>query len=245
MIALLITFDTGEIPSGIVVRGIAPPTSTGDCLPAVKDVSKPDTRVYGLGQVLKMLDFGDASSLKFCSLRSWFKDGQHIILTRDPKKFFTLSKYSRKIKCMTKIQKAKYCIEQAIALEVAYPNIRIFETMAKAYRLRAKQYLWHNNKQKLDENKIKQQVLDRMKVEVKMQESPYMPRETQQYKQMFNIKYREEVIKIQNDYWETMKQQIYNVSYKLDQKQLELINQQIEEEFSVEELKSVLGPGKF
>lgn len=214
-------------------------------LPACKDLTKPDTRIYGLGQVLKMLDFGDASSLKFCSLRSWFKDGQHIILTRDPKKFFTLSKYSRKIKCMTKIQKAKYCIEQAIALEVAYPGIKIFDTMAQAYRIRAKQYLWNNNKVRIDENQLKESILKKMTVEVKMQESPYMPRETRQYRDMFNIKYRQEVIKIQADYWETMKQHMYNVSYKLNEKELQLINQQIEAEFSTEELKSVLGPGKF
>jgi len=206
-------------------------------LKANKDVSKPDTRVYGLGQVLKMLDFGDASTIKFCSLRAWYLPGdEHIILTRNPEKFFNLGKYSRKTKIYNNKKFAEYCIQQAIALEESYSGLKIFDTMAYAFRNKAK-ILLQNNTDKYNKmcSKIK------TNGECKRAYSEFMNKETQIYQLLNNIKYRKTQYKIQGQYWEFMKTIEKIRTDKLNKLELEYINKQIEAEFSSEELKTVLG----
>jgi hypothetical protein len=101
-----------------------------------------DERNYGLGQILKFIEFGPPNIIKFCSLRAWYTDlhSQHIYLTRDPSKFLTLAKYSRKALHMSDTQLAKYCYDQALALLVAYPGINYFKRMADAYIKAGKYY---------------------------------------------------------------------------------------------------------
>mgnify|MGYP004443763831 CR=1 FL=1 len=214
-------------------------------LPANPDPSKPDTRVFGLGQVLKMLDFGDLSTLNFCSLRSWFIGPDKIILTRDPKKFFKLSKYSRKTKTLTPQKYAQYLLQQALCLNQVYKGIKIFDTMAEMYTKKARQVLIIYNC--ADQYKsVYQKAVNFVAKDSRQLTSKYQQEETSTYKILNFVKERETCYKIFGSYWETMKMLEEQADYsKLSPEQLQLVNQQIEAEFSSEELKSVLGYKNF
>jgi hypothetical protein len=209
---------------------------------AIKDVTQPDSRVYGLGQVLKMLDFGDISSLKFCSLRAWYKNSNEIYLTRDPSKFFSLSKYSRKIKTYNNYHAAIYCLQQAEALIVNYAGITIFETMAEAYMMKAKQFIKHASaKDQKSYNKKMDKMNKRMKNIMKKKISPHAMQEDAIQTLVFDISKRNKSYKITGNYWETMQKLEKQNTILPTKDEAALINQQIEAEFMVEELKSVLG----
>lgn len=98
-----------------------------------------DSRTYGLGQILKMLDFGGPDSFAFCSLNAWYTDigTGHIMLTRNVGKLFNLSNYSRKVKAMTNLAASQYLVDQAEALEASYGGIHIFDEAANCLLKRA------------------------------------------------------------------------------------------------------------
>lgn len=100
------------------------------------DTKECDDRTFGLGQILKFIEFGEGDSLKFCSLRAWIKDQKtgHVYLTRDPMRLFTQGKYSRKFLGMHTKEKVLYLLQQAEALEISYPKIDIFREIAKLLR---------------------------------------------------------------------------------------------------------------
>lgn len=214
-------------------------------VPAIKDVTKPDTRVYGLGQVLKMLDFGGLESIKFCSLRAWYKNKEEIILTRDPAKFWTLSKYSRKIKTMNNYQAAVYLLQQAEALYVSYKGLELFECMARAYIYAAKQFFKRCTSNQKRQYKRKLEKM-RRKIEIKMKKrySQYNMEENSNEREWYDIRYREDAWKIQGDYWEAMQYKERIRTDILTKEEAEYVNRQIAMEFRVEELKSVLGLNK-
>lgn len=202
-----------------------------------------DTRIYGLGQVLKMLDIGGPHTIKFCSLRAWYKDVNNIILTRDPAKFYDLAKYSRKIKTLTPIKRAAYLRMLAIALRADYSGIHIFEIMAQAYDAMAEKVesiYKIDTKSKSYRNKIKAAQNYFAKAE-RLTTSPHNDVETPTYQLLYDVAFRQENIKIIGGYWETMKRIERTAFYHLTTEQYELINQQIEAEFSTEELKSMMG----
>lgn len=210
---------------------------------AIKDVTKPDSRVFGLGQVLKMLDQGDQTSIKFCSLRAWLVDESHIMLTRDPKKFYNLSKYSRKIKCMNNIQAAQYCLDQAVALEMSYSKLKIFEAMAHAYRVKADEYLRTVNKQQVIEfkKKYESRLARQAKLNQRAEASRYEMAEDKYQRLIYNINYRKTSHKISDDYWTSL-QAIERVNTRvLTDDEARNVNRQIEEEFSVNDLYMSLG----
>lgn len=209
-------------------------------LPANPDPKKADSRVYGLGQVLKMLDFGGPESLKFCSLRSWYKDDNHIILTRDPKKFFTLAKYSRKFKNYTPIQQYQYLEDQATALDMSYRGIDIFDKMSKQYRKKARKIAQKYFITQKDINTIKQNIYrdyntDKFTkyIKIRQETTPYMMEENDTEQCIYEIGYREKYYKMQENktYWENMKAYERVRNEQLSQQSLKLINEQINAEF--------------
>lgn len=226
-------------------------------LPAHPDPSMPDTRVYGLGQVLKMLDFGGPDSLKFCSLRAWYIDAANIILTRDPKKFYTLGKYSRKIKSLRPLYQAAYLHQLGQSLDVNYPGLTIFHTVALAY-YNMRDYILRSYYKAIIQNKkvrkrfkrhlptheqlidMVQSIVDKLG-EAKEEKSQYEMPETPWEKILYDIKERKVMYKIQGDYWEFMKKIEKKAQYQLTDEQLKYANQQIKAEFDSEELKSLLG----
>lgn len=214
-------------------------------LPANPDPKKADKRVFGLGQVLKMLDIGGPESIKFCSLRAWVIDKYgHIILTRDPSKFTSLSKYSRKTKTYKIHQVIAYLLDQALALDVNYHGLQYFDAMSQSYKEKAYQLLKLCGTTKRERKVIIRQVFNKLPQRLKESrraESSYASQETPAYTLINNVCHREEQYKIVGDYWTTMQRIEKRLTTQLTPQQLELANQQINAEYSVEELKSSLG----
>lgn len=228
-------------------------------LHANPDPKQADRRVYGLGQILKMLDFGKPNALTFCSLRAWYTDEENIILTRNPAKFYTLGKYSRKIKTLRPLYKIAYLHNLGAALEINYPGITFFETVAKAYH-QAAQHIQDTHQHVITRNKVYWKMAKKLRTnnykiivqnllanfnqrqgEQRLQKTPYGLQEDITEQILYDIGQREEFYKIQGTYWETMSAQFHKAQYKLSDQQLARVNQQIEAEFSIEELKSLLG----
>jgi hypothetical protein len=206
-----------------------------------------DKRQFGLGQILKYLDVGDPSTFKFCSLRSWFKDPlkEEITLTRDPSKLFNKALYSIKYKSYNGKQQYLYHIQQAISYITNYPGIDIFTIMAEAHFKRANEirrtvYFKLDKKHKTIHNKIQEQLLlnkKDKKDEVEFTEDTFMNKILEK---LFNVKQREKYIDFYTNYWEQVKltEQVRTEVNSL--LELVYINQQIQLEFSTEELKSLL-----
>lgn len=222
-------------------------------LPASTSPDIADSRVMGLGQVLKMLDFGGPTSIKFCSLRAWYKDRSEtsIVLTRDPTKLFDQSKYSRKIKTMKTRERIAYYLTQAEAYRSSYGGIQIFELAAEMLEYQAKVLLlqWKPPKRVL--TKYKGDKLQYIKAfmnrttkpcQTKMNRDQALLREKiDRQNQYDDIGYRHTFYRIQEDYWSTMKKLERVCTETLTEEQAQYVNQQINAEFDIEELKSVLG----
>lgn len=177
-----------------------------------------DERISGIGQILKFIEFGPPQTIKFCSLRAWITDphSQHIYLTRDPSKFSTLGKYSRKALHLSNAKLAAYCRDQAKALLVAYPGISYFEDYAVAFLEIADYYdgeeLAVGYRRRID----RRRTLD---LEVSDPYNGYL------------YTAREKDIKIVGSYWETMKQLGEADHAHLTAEQLRYVNTQIDSEF--------------
>jgi hypothetical protein len=199
-----------------------------------------DDRIFGIGQICKFLEFGQPNSIKFCSLRAWYINKQQtkIRLTRDPKKFLTLGRFSRKMKSMTPVQKIIYLQDLAKALQSSYHGINYFDEMAYMYCLRAKA-LWTNYKipnslvqaERLKLQKVSGDVRDILPTNNEFDEIE-MPK--------YEVHLREHSYQVGNDYWETMKkiEKVSNRTY--DDESLQLVNQQINAEFDPLELRTLL-----
>jgi hypothetical protein len=206
-----------------------------------------DIRQFGLGQILKFLDKGDASTFKFCSLRSWFKnaDENEITLTRDPKKLYNKALYSIKYKNYNKKQQYLYHIQQAVSYLTNYPGIKIFEMVAFAHYkqariIRQNNVIKLNKKQKFVNNKIYEQFKlnqKEHKEDIEFTENTIMNRILSK---LFETKQREKYIDFYTNYWEQVQQQEKSRSEINSIKELEYINNQINAEFDTEELKSLL-----
>lgn len=209
------------------------------------DPSDPKACIYGLGQVLKFLEFGDASTFKFCSLNSWFKDAseQTIYLTRNIKKFADLGLYSRKTKAYNIPQKILFLRSQATALNKSYKGIKLFDTMANMYMILA-------NKLQKDAN-VPEQLLQHMTKKQEQKEyitalkhsmhQNYFTQMEKVYTEF--IAHRHTIIKIKENYWETM-QHVEKIHTEiLDEKTADYISQQIETELSIHVLKAMYDVG--
>lgn len=204
------------------------------------DPSDPHACIYGLGQVLKFLEFGDARTIKFCSLNSWFTDitETKIYLTRDIKKFLTISKYSRKFKNYTIKQRVQYCRDMATSFRTNYAKISLFMVLAQMYdsladRLMEEYKITH--KQMATFLKFQEQ-----KRQAKSQRKAY---DEQYFKNMEskadNVKHRATQHKIQDSYWETMQKIEKAHTSQLTDEQAAYISAQIRREISEEIIKSM------
>lgn len=180
-----------------------------------------DERMSGLGQILKFIEFGPPNTIKFCSLRAWYTNyhTQHIYLTRDPGKFTTLSKYSRKALHLSDAKIAQYCYDQALALKVSTGGIQYFDDMAKMY-IKIGRYYEHGT-QVIKHSYSKG--VDRRVT---------LPLEVSEQFNGYSYSPRRVCIKIDGTYWETMKK-IYSVNNtKLSEEELRVVNEQINSEFA-------------
>lgn len=201
-----------------------------------------DNRRHGIGQICKFLEFGPPDIIKFCSLRAWYinKSETKIRLTRDPAKFLTLSKYSRKTKTLDAQRKIIYLYDQALALEQSYKGLQYFDTMALCYRTQAEAL---RIRYKINKARMRKIYLD-YKAKRKQGESRlHLDDEdptTNEY-----VAFRQHVFKIDSDgYWETMKR-IEKASTRIyTPEQNEIANMYINAEFDSWELKHLLAPNK-
>lgn len=207
------------------------------------DPSTPNASIYGLGQVLKFLEFGDASIIKFCSLNAWFTDPteQLIYLTRDVHKFLTLGKYSKKAKTYTVLQKIAYLNDQAVSLILNYPNIQLFQHIAQHYMDLA-------NRIMQDEGLTPQIIINYIRRQEQLQNRyKYKPTSDlfiQYFAELENlyiecVQHRRVQFKIQGEYWETMKYHETKHEETLPLEQAIYISKLIENEVSIEVIKSM------
>jgi len=214
-------------------------------LDSVPDPSQPNASIYGIGQVLKFLEGGDASTIKFCSLRAWFTTPaeNEIYLTRDIGKFMTLSKYSRKTKNYTLLQKIIYLQDIAYSLEVNYPKIKYFMVIAEMYRKLAEKIRTDCKitTQHVEKFKLKQQIKEKVREQKQNFDSSYF--ENLEKDHYLNVQHRHDQYKIQNNYWETMKKIEKAHTDILTDEQADFVSRQIEQEISVHYIKSMYDVG--
>lgn len=199
-----------------------------------------DDRIFGIGQICKFLEFGQPNSIKFCSLRAWYVNKQctKIRLTRDPKKFLTLARFSRKMKSMPTPNKIIYLQDLAKALQASYKGLDYFDTMAYMYCLRAKA-LW-------TENNIPNSVVQAIRTKMqnvtgdKRTTLPTNDESDELEMPKYNVQLRQNAYKIEDSYWETMKK-IEKVSNRVYTKEMnDIVNLQINAEFDPQELSTLL-----
>jgi hypothetical protein len=198
-----------------------------------------DNRVFGIGQICKFLDFGNANTIKFCSLRAWYTNKQEtkIRLTRDPSKFLNLSRYSRKMKSMNLESKILYLYSLADALDASYKGLTYFDTMAFCYRRRATQLKMKYNvsTKQLEDTKHK---LERLTGDIRTTLS--MDDHLDPSFTYDDTTPRQSYYEIGDNYWDTMQRIERHDTRKYTQEQLDICNSQIETEFDSNELMKLL-----
>jgi len=192
------------------------------------DTKECDDRVYGIGQILKFIEFGQSESLKFCSLRAWIKNPKtnHIYLTRDPMRLFTQGKYSRKILNMKSAEKYIYLCQQAEALRISYPKINIFNKVADIIEAEAEIF----------KNKIRQETLEKAKLKIcKTTDAKRKKLIGETLANMFDeVGYREDEEKLLDgmSYWESISKIYYVNLTQLNDDEAAEVNRQMDIEFS-------------
>jgi len=211
-------------------------------LKANKDPSCPDMRIYGLGQVLKMLDIGDASTFKFCSLRSWFTspDENRIFLTRDPTKFLNLAKYSRKATKYKNEQLIAFYLGLADALHATYPRIKFFTKMAEVYERHAAHYADQVGI-KIDREKINKIIEKMSKGKERNASSNYEMEENEIETLLYDVGRREHYYALEKDYWSTIKILEQAHMTVLTESEAAYVNAAIENEIDSNSLLLLLG----
>jgi hypothetical protein len=209
-----------------------------------------DTRVGKLGQICKFLEKGAANSFKFCSLRSWYTnvlDSTKVTLTRNPAKLFTISQYAIKTKNMSNINKAKYLIQQAVDYEMNYPGIEIFQIMANACREQADILMQHSANLEIKVKHYEKMLIAKKKrLNEKQYEFTSRTDINKILMELFEIKSRSKYEDlIYEQYWDNIKvreNQRYDARTK---EEVDYINEQINAEFDIEELKTLVGVTNF
>lgn len=206
-----------------------------------------DSREYGLGQVCKFLEIGGPESFKFCSLRSWYKNSTEIILTRDPAKLYNLGKYARKTKTYSNAELYMYLLDQAISLKASYAGIQVFDIMAQAF-LQESEVIKANftKKDQLHYKRLTHAIQKQPTINQLLYGSDSR-KHTDNEDPIFeldeivlDIKHRHKQYKIYGTYWETMKRIEQVNTQTFTEEELTLINKQINAEFDLEVLKSML-----
>lgn len=190
-----------------------------------------DSRQYGLGQILKMLDFGGPNSFAFCSLNAWYTNygTGHIVLTRNVAKLFNLGNYSRKIKCMTNLAASQYLVDQAEALLVSYGGIHIFDEAAQCLLKRADMF-----RRAACYNKFRKRGSHDPRITLAL--------ENHLEQSIFHITFRNKYRNILHNasYWETVKSYEMVREKKLTGSALECVNSQIDALYPPGELRRLL-----
>lgn len=191
-----------------------------------KDPTGPeyDNRRYGLGQILKFIEFGKPDCIKFCSLRAWYLDSnsEHIYLTRNPAKFYDLGMYSRKLRTKNWQEARVFILEQAVALSVSYPKIDFFRAIINKYIQAAREI--SSDRQFKRAMQIVRERRQTLLLEVDAYDNVYS---------FYDKTPRKEYYKIgeNKSYWETVQSHERQQTMELTDEQAAYINSQINSEF--------------
>lgn len=91
-----------------------------------------------LGMILKFLNVGGYHTIDFCSVTCIpYDDGTKFKLARKPNRMTPLAHYSRNALKMTHGQFKQYLLDQAMAIDLAMPNMPFYREYAEAYRYHA------------------------------------------------------------------------------------------------------------
>lgn len=198
-------------------------------------LNEPDERQFGLGQILKFIEFGGPEIIKFCSLRAYLTDEitQHIYLMRNPAKFLHLSKYSRKTVHYRQHERIAYLLQQAEALRSMYPGIRYMQAMSDLYVETAKgictdRSAWHSAITTVKRQRDRRKTL-RLEPLESYNGYDYTPRHD----------YITLVAGL--TWWESMQTWYHTKTTQLSNEQLEYVNQQMNAEFIPEDIASLVG----
>lgn len=189
-----------------------------------------DNRNYGLGQILKFIEFGEPNNIKFCSLRAWYKspNSNHIYLTRNPEKFYTLGMFSRKLRGKNRKDAIAYLRDQAVALEASYHGIDFFTMIQHKYNQAARQMAENTNINWLNTTPRQADKRKTLSLEVDAFDN-------EQYFYNKTPRHRLEKIAENSAYWESVKKDMMKHEGHLTQEELQYINQQINLEFDPHE----------
>jgi len=213
---------------------------------------KLDDRQYGLGQIIKFLEKGNPQSIKFCSLRAWLlnDDNQHVTLTRDPSKLYKQSRYAIKTKAYNPKQLYIYHLELAVSYFINFNGIDIFTLMGNehikmANKIKQQYNLKLNNKDRKKikiVNQIQYEKLFTQKEKLKVFPLYYVGEIDKNIKELMDIKGRQQWYDMYaQNYWEQVKAHELIRNEILSKEELKYVNDQIQSEFDVEELKSLIG----
>lgn len=200
-----------------------------------------DSRVKGIGQILKFLEKGNANSFKFCSLRSWYINNEEtkITLTRDPQKLFSEALYSIKYKSYNNPQRAAYHLDLAMSYISNYYGIDIFNLMAIAHY---KEFLKYKQNTQANEKLITHSLTNMITKTYKLGLSrQHVTNETVfgAWISFYDITPNKHFYKIKDSYWETIKHIMMKRSDSTPE-ELKIINQQINAEFNINYLEYLL-----
>lgn len=198
-----------------------------------------DNRVFGIGQICKFLEIGPLNSFKFCSLRSWYKNCHgDIILTRDPKKLYYLSKYSIKYKTYNTLQQLQYHLDLMTSYLINYPGIHVFKAMAAAHANKFLKIINLHNNININYNKLIPKLfihnINILHPDIRsLITEKQCFSENERYIQFYEMEENEIFYKIQDTYWDTIKRLTMNhdKSFSLTDSELKYINEQIDNEF--------------
>lgn len=201
-----------------------------------------DTRIAGLGQVLKFLDIGGPDSFHFCSLKSYYTNDSNtsVVLTREPDKLYKESMYSIKYKTYNPTMRAAYHYDQCVNYLKTYPHIQIFEIPAIAH---FKKYLLYTTHPEFNYKKFNGNLVQLLHKHTKAGEARETIRDINTlipYAQFYETQGRDKYYKIIGTYWDTMKK-LLEVNRKLSDNEIELVNAQISTSYDLNLLKEQLG----
>jgi hypothetical protein len=162
---------------------------------------------------------------------------------------FNKALYSIKYKSYNAKQKYLYHIQQAISYVTNYPGIDIFKQVAdahfnKAHELKNYYKIKITKKQRFVALKLKEELKLAKKDKLEEIEFTDNSKLNRILYILFDIKQREKYIDFYTSYWEQV-QKYEKMRTEINSLlELKYINQQINAEFEMEELKSLLAPNK-
>jgi len=191
----------------------------------VKKENASKVYIYGIGQIIKILEVLPPTRSSFCSCITLKTSDDKVVFVRDPQRMVRFAPYSRKFAYLNDGQKKQYLIDQAVALEAAQldsvPFFKAFMELyyAAANRLQSKPSPLKEGDRKIKEYTEQDEEMDKKKHKwIKSREDEYRKYDYDRDYMYARIKNdRKEKFKLDMvDYYDNMQQR-----YKWSKHQIE------------------------